>query len=284
MVFLGSLRLAEETEVSASGNLKSVTGGSETEKLNSHIKLGEEGPKSGATSSPNAEEVGEVLKNSGKNSQEHSKNGGDGSPFAWNHRVVSNSVEKCQKLCSKKMVIGTCAVNAFKAYEDFLQQMSKEAPISQAGDSNTPPNQNSVNSNSTAKEGEGPLLKTNNVDTEGESPYAALVRHLETCFIWNTQRLVRLLPSIFRYIPHLSTGREEVVLLLVSTVDPVELFSYEFHLTIGEFAVIGGELDSLAHLIKGSLNWDSIEQQFFWRLLVAEFQTRPPAVAVQVKQ
>jgi hypothetical protein len=100
--------------------------------------------------------------------------------------------------------------------------------------------------------------------------------------VWNMQRLSRVLPSVFRYLPHLATGKEATVLLLVSTVDPVDLSNYEYWLTVGEFAVIGREAESLGRLIKASLSWDSIEQQYFWRLMAAEVLALSPDPALQV--
>jgi hypothetical protein len=117
---------------------------------------------------------------------------------------------------------------------------------------------------------------------DAKTPDALLVRDLETCFVWNMQRLSRVLPSVFRYLPHLATGKEATISLLVSTVDPVDLSNYEYWLTVGEFAIVGREAELLGHLIKASLSWDSIEQQYFWRLMGAEVLALSSNAALQV--
>jgi hypothetical protein len=124
--------------------------------------------------------------------------------------------------------------------------------------------------------------KSNNSGLEADSLDAGLVTHLETCLVWNTQRLLQVLPSVFRYLPHLATGKEYIVQLLVTTVDPVELSNFEFWLTLGELAVMGNQSDALTRLTKASLSWEFMEQQYFWRLMVAELQAGSPSTVLQV--
>jgi hypothetical protein len=80
----------------------------------------------------------------------------------------------------------------------------------------------------------------------------------------------------------LATGKEYVVQLLVTTVDPVELSNFEFWLTLGELAVMGNQSDALTRLTKASLSWEFMEQQYFWRLMVAELQAGSPSTVLQV--
>ena len=278
-------RLAEEIEPSASGSLGLInfTGSRHLETLTGLQGKNEEDVLNtgGATTSPEADEEGELLTTSGK----AQKNGGGDAAFGWHRQVQSNAGGNCWKSRSKDLVL-TAVTNAFRAYEEFLKQTCKGSPHPpiHAVDTNSIPNHNLVDTaNNKSIEGESSqLVKENSAETVGESPDMALITHLETCLVWNTQRLLRVLPSVFRYLPHLATGREEIILLLVSIVDPVELFNYEFRLTLGEFSVMGNQSESLTRLTKASLSWEFVEQQYFWRLMGAELQAGPPSTTLQV--
>lgn len=278
-------RLAEEIEPSASGSLGMInlTGSPHLETLTGGLQGRNEEDvfnTVGATTNPEADEE-ELLSTSGKTQ----KNGGGDAAFGWHRQVHSNAGGNCQKSSRKDLVL-TAVANAFKAYEEFLKQTCKGSPHPpiHAVNTNSIPNHNLVDSvNNKSIEGECSLLvKESSAETAGESPDMALITHLETCLVWNTQRLLRVLPSVFRYLPHLATGSEEIILLLVSNVDPVELFNYEFRLTLGEFSVMGNQSESLARLTKASLSWEFVEQQYFWRLMGAELQAGPPSTTLQV--
>ncbi|CAK9268434.1 unnamed protein product [Sphagnum jensenii] len=196
---------------------------------------------------------------------------------------VGNSVLKLQ---SRDFVSRTAVANAFKAYENFLKQTcsgsSTAFPPHSSGDTNDSPNHKLME---VIEEGGGAVTtvgKSNNSGLEADSLDAGLVTHLETCLVWNTQRLLQVLPSVFRYLPHLATGKEYLVQLLVTTVDPVELSNFEFWLTLGELAVMGNQSDALTRLTKASLSWEFMEQQYFWRLMVAELQAGSPSTVLQV--
>ncbi|CAM6043108.1 unnamed protein product [Sphagnum compactum] len=196
---------------------------------------------------------------------------------------VGNSVLKLQ---SRDFVSQTAVANAFKAYENFLKQTcsgsSTAFPPHSSGDTNDTPNHKLME---VTEEGGGAVTtvgKSNNSGLEADSLDAGLVTHLETCLVWNTQRLLQVLPSVFRYLPHLATGKEYIVQLLVTTVDPVELSNFEFWLTLGELAVMGNQSDALTRLTKASLSWEFMEQQYFWRLMVAELQAGSPSTVLQV--
>lgn len=227
---------------------------------------------------------------SGNSSQEHCKNGGDGPADGGNHQTNSSIGENCRKSHSNDVNLKISVVNAFKAYEEFLSQLGRGNPPSQTGDLKLTANHQPVNSNSTPLEGQASIpLEPSSAIIDGElqklessTPAALLIKDLETCFMWNMQILSRILPSVFRYLPHLATGKEAMLSLLVSTVDPVDLSHYEYWVTVGELAVMGREVESLARLIKATLSWDSIEQQYFWRLMGAEALALSPAPVLQV--
>lgn len=161
----------------------------------------------------------------------------------------------------------TAVADAFSAYEDFLRHSTKDFSSTQ---NDTHSRLNSV-------------LRTDSQGAErGAEIGAALLTDLRTCMLWNTYRLTRVLPSVFRYLPNLATGKDELVQLLVSVLDPLELSNFEFRLTLGEFQVVGEAPDGLVRLMKKSLKWESTEQHYFWRLLAAESHAAPPTMAMQV--
>jgi len=233
---------------------------------------------------------GNVLGNSGNSSQEHYKNGGDGSADGANHQTNCNLEENCRKSYSNDVNLQISVANAFKAYEEFLSQLSRGNSPSDAGDLKLTANHQPVNSNFTPLEGHTSIPPEPNTATvdeevqklESNTPDALLIKDLETCFEWNLQSLSRILPSVFRHLPHLATGKDAMLSLLVSTIDPVGLSHYEYWLTVGELAVMGREVESLARLIRATLTWDSIEQQYFWRLMGAESLALSPAPVLQV--
>ncbi|KAI5056128.1 hypothetical protein GOP47_0029649 [Adiantum capillus-veneris] len=98
------------------------------------------------------------------------------------------------------------------------------------------------------------------------------VKDLETCLAWSIPRLHSILPFVFNYLPELSEGNEQVIKLLVSTVDPVEMSKLEVKLSLKETSVFGASLGRVHTIVKSSLLWDCFEQQYLWRLLIAEWQ------------
>jgi hypothetical protein len=277
------VRLAEGLKVPPfSGPCLTVVGGDAEGDLS--VKLEEEGAKSTVANRISSVPDGdaEVMSKIG--------NGGNGSGLGGNHQTNRNLSENDAKFYPKDVALQSRVANAFKAYEEFLRQLSRGNPPSQAGDSGIMANHKPILSNSATLERQASLpMESNRAIMDGEvqildakTPDALLVRDLETCFVWNMQRLSRVLPSVFRYLPHLATGKEATISLLVSTVDPVDLSNYEYWLTVGEFAIVGREAELLGHLIKASLSWDSIEQQYFWRLMGAEVLALSSNAALQV--
>ncbi|KAH7278132.1 hypothetical protein KP509_38G025700 [Ceratopteris richardii] len=71
-------------------------------------------------------------------------------------------------------------------------------------------------------------------------------------------------------------GDEEVIKLLVSTMDPSYFAKLELKLSLKELLIAGAPLARVQTLIQHSLLWDCSEQQYLWRLLVAEWQNLSP--------
>ena len=246
------------------------------------VKPEQEVDKSGGANRMNSVD-GEVMSKIG--------NGADGTGLRGNHQTNRTLVENDVNFHSKDAALQSSVAIAFRAYEEFLSHLSRGNPPSQAGDSTALANHKPIMSSSMALEGQASLpLESNRAIIDGETqkldamtPDALLVGDLETCFMWNMQRFSRVMPSVFRCLPHLATGKEAMISLLVSTVDPVDLSNYEYWLAVGEFAVLGRKVKSLGRLIKASMNWDCIEQQYFWRLMGAEMLALSPDSTLQVR-
>ncbi|KAL3684874.1 hypothetical protein R1sor_002896 [Riccia sorocarpa] len=168
--------------------------------------------------------------------------------------------------------------DAFKAYEEFLKLRSRgTSPAGQADSNGVTSQQQGLQSSRV----EAPV-KVESGDTVSDSMDIELLSDLEACLLWNIKRFLRILPSVFRYLPSLVTGKDTILQLLVSCLDPQDLSNFEFRLILGEFAILGDHQEVLLRSIKNSLNWEFIEQQYFWRLLVAELQAASPSVILQV--
>mgnify|MGYP002775512892 CR=1 FL=1 len=103
-----------------------------------------------------------------------------------------------------------------------------------------------------------------------------LLQDLETCLTWSIQRLLLVIFMVFSHIPDVSGGKKQVIKLLVSVLDPRNLSKLELKLSLKEISVLGTQPDRIADLIKSSVSWDCFEQQYFWRILVAELHNAVP--------
>lgn len=102
--------------------------------------------------------------------------------------------------------------------------------------------------------------------------FTVFLEDLRICCLWNVSRLLQVFRSIFCYLSDLSTGREDVIKLLVSFLVPAELLKFEIKLGLKDFSVFGEDPGNLCSLVKHSLDWDFSEQQIFWQLLMSEVQ------------
>lgn len=168
--------------------------------------------------------------------------------------VTSNAQECC----------APSVANAFKAYEEYLKGVKKKGRAS----SGASPSADLKLANGTLKE---------EVKEEADDDLQpVLLRDLETLLTWSIHRLLFVLSLVFTHLPDLSRGKKQVIKLLVSVVDPVELSKLELKLYLKEMSVLGLQPVCLTNLIKSSLSWDCFEQQYLWRLLVAEMQNVAP--------
>ncbi|MCO5586818.1 hypothetical protein L7F22_040762 [Adiantum nelumboides] len=150
---------------------------------------------------------------------------------------------------------------SFMAYKEFLKGLeNKDSSILEESCSNQP----------VSVSGNHKMTVTERHMVYKLQPW--LVKDLETCLAWSIPRLLSILPFVFNYLPDLSRGNEQVLKMLVSTVDPVGLSKLELKLSLKEISVFGTSLVHICNLVKSSLLWDCFEQQYFWRLLVSDWQ------------
>lgn len=189
-------------------------------------------------------------------------NGSQGGLCKNSQSKVSDATSTSQACCQPLLE------HAFKAYEDYLRWVKR----SHGGKSSA------ACTLGQCKLANGiPMGEKDEDDLE-----SALLEDLETCLAWNVQRLLRVLPLVFCHLPQLSTGKKAIIRLLVSVLDPPELSELEFKLSLKEVSVFIWQSAGISKLIKSSLHWDCFEQQYFWRLLTAEFQNFAPSVTVDL--
>eukprot|EP00898_Chlorokybus_atmophyticus_P005504 jgi/Chlat1/5955/Chrsp4S06291 len=114
---------------------------------------------------------------------------------------------------------------------------------------------------------------------ESTEPGVHIVNDLRSCLSWSPYLLLAVLPAVFRFLPDLAVGSVDVVYLLVSTLDPVELLRYLCSLSLGEYAIFGTSSENVSKLVASSVNWESWEQSVFWKLFACELQQRPQDAA-----
>ncbi|BBM98692.1 hypothetical protein MPTK1_1g15500 [Marchantia polymorpha subsp. ruderalis] len=275
-------RLAEEIEPTATRSrlAKSPGGGQDFDIL---VSSKTEDDTYDAGMNGDGDEEGEFTESSGESVREPRKNGLTGSTtkIHGNSNSAARKGSRSRDLQMGGDIDGRLRVgvsDAFKTYEEFLKLTSKGTSTTVQTENNGAGPQHQGLQNCTV---EG-SVKVESGDVEADNMDVELLSDLELCLLWNTKRFLRVLPSVFRYLPNLAVGKDSILQLLVSTIDPQDLCSFEFKLVLGEFAILGDHQEVLLRCIKNSLKWEFIEQQFFWRLLVAELQGASPAVILQV--
>ncbi|KAF5190179.1 Integrator complex subunit [Thalictrum thalictroides] len=94
-----------------------------------------------------------------------------------------------------------------------------------------------------------------------------LFSDLTSCCQFEKKRFKELLCDVFRYLPDLSTGREEFVLLLVETLDYADLVVLQFDICLQRFSIFSEDTDTISRMVKKSCSWGLVEQQKFWALM-----------------
>ncbi|KAK9123249.1 hypothetical protein Sjap_012851 [Stephania japonica] len=97
-----------------------------------------------------------------------------------------------------------------------------------------------------------------------------LFSDLLSCRDWVVGGSKPLFCAIFRYLSDLSTGKEEFIHLLVDHLDHANLVALQFDVCLKRFSLFGPDIETIVQLVKCSLNWDSVEQQKLWGLMISE--------------
>ncbi|PPR82410.1 hypothetical protein GOBAR_AA38308 [Gossypium barbadense] len=82
------------------------------------------------------------------------------------------------------------------------------------------------------------------------------------------------------YAADLSICEEDIIRLLVDKLDYVDLTEMQFQIGLKKFSLFGDNHKLVFHLIKNSLNWNSVEQHKLWGLIRSEL----PVSEVQVEK
>lgn len=88
--------------------------------------------------------------------------------------------------------------------------------------------------------------------------------------LWKSKRFNALFHIIFSYLPDLSLGDEDVILLLVSQVDDADLVSMQIDLGLRRFSIFGEDVRKVVQLIRKSVYWKQVDQHKFWGLIRSE--------------
>lgn len=97
-----------------------------------------------------------------------------------------------------------------------------------------------------------------------------LISDLISCTEWGDKRLKCLFCSVFRHLPDLSIGREEIIRLLVSRLEHTDLINIQFEIGLKKFSLFGEDSETFLPIIQSSVNWGCLEQHNFWQLIRSE--------------
>lgn len=79
--------------------------------------------------------------------------------------------------------------------------------------------------------------------------------------------LCYLFPDIYAEFPNVAIGNVQLLHLVVSTIDSLQLQDLICRILQGQLKMI--KKDSFSSLLTASLNWDTFEQNCFWQLIFA---------------
>ncbi|KMZ58327.1 hypothetical protein ZOSMA_78G00980 [Zostera marina] len=76
--------------------------------------------------------------------------------------------------------------------------------------------------------------------------------------------------SIFSHLSDLSTSRIEFIQMVVDIINPTNIVSMHYGISVKEFALFGNDLHTLCKIVISSLSWKSSKQTKLWSLLCSE--------------
>lgn len=98
-----------------------------------------------------------------------------------------------------------------------------------------------------------------------------LLADIMSCSLWKNKNPRALLQVVFSYLSDLVCGNENVILLLVSKLDHVDIVSMQIDLALKRFAILGEDVQNVLHMVRKSICWEPVEQHKLWGLVRSEF-------------
>ncbi|XP_031564730.1 integrator complex subunit 3-like [Actinia tenebrosa] len=102
-----------------------------------------------------------------------------------------------------------------------------------------------------------------------KSLQACLIEDLKVCQDYDPRAFRYIIPSIYRKFAEHVVGDSEILHMLVTNMEPIQLNTFICEITLGEL-IIFGEQKQLDTLIESTLDWESFEQYCVWQLIQAE--------------
>ena len=90
---------------------------------------------------------------------------------------------------------------------------------------------------------------------------------LQKCHEHNVFLFCYLISDIYVEFNDVAVKNEEILKLVVSTIDPYQLQNLLYKILKGHLKILDKE--SLISMLTASLNWESFEQFCFWQILLA---------------
>ena len=101
-----------------------------------------------------------------------------------------------------------------------------------------------------------------------KSTLESLLEDMKMCQMYDPRLFVYLVPALYRKFSKVLVGNSEMLHLMVSIVDPVQLKELLHEVVLRDLVIFGdGNIDSI---LEESLHWESYKQYNVWQLLCAE--------------
>ncbi|KAJ8304786.1 hypothetical protein KUTeg_018369 [Tegillarca granosa] len=102
---------------------------------------------------------------------------------------------------------------------------------------------------------------------DGKDIESCLMSDLKACQDDDVRLFTYLLPDIYTQFPSIALGNSELLNLIVSAIDGTQLQELICQILQGHLIMF--RKDSFLSLLNASLEWETLEQYFFWQLITA---------------
>jgi len=113
------------------------------------------------------------------------------------------------------------------------------------------------------------------------TPQEAFVVDVKACAEESLILATRMTVVALEYLPQATVSYPNLIHVLISIIDPVELCTLLLRLSTSELRVVGHPQDALP-LLEQSLEWDSSEQALLWQIVTAEYALQAPSDALDL--